>query len=351
MSDTERNVRAAVERRLRKISNKQAMSESLSTALAERLTPWLLEKGLVKINEIRISFTPAAKLKLDRLGRKVRWMENSDRHHGQEAGGCARKALRSISHRHVTCEKIFELADKFGQLRKKAIDSNGQAKPFATPWKCDIGKTGVFAKRLTCASDVSRIGHAMGNCLANPEYGPYYVDRARRGEVELVALHNKSGEPVALLSIAENSVEGLKGPNNCRPWRYRSKLLILLAQTEVRCGDCTDAAEVAICDELLHAKANGSCKTFRLDGIVCDLGLGFLAMAEGQYSVLLQDTASGLNVSAAVGTDDGDVTEVRRYLQKRLRQLCRYDANLAAACNDAFPGIDVVTRTWHRAAK
>lgn len=353
MNDMEQKAQAAAKRRFRKISNKQVMSNILSTALAKRLTPWLLEQGWVKTNESNISFTPAAKKKLDRLARAGRWMENSKRHQGQQAGEYARKAVRAISSERITCEKIFEFADQFGRLRKEAIDSRTATKPFAAPLKLAIGNTGAFAQRLTCAREIRRVGHEIKNCLANKDHGPNYIARARRKEIELWVLYDKNSRPVALLSIntADNSLEELKGAENCRPWMHRVKVRLLLSELKVICEDCTDATEIGICGEVLDAEANGSRKIFKQDGVTFDVGPGFLAIVKGQHTVLLQATSSGSSVSVTVGTDDGDIVEVRRDLQKRLRKLCRCDAEIREVCIDAFPGIDVVASTWRRAAE
>ena len=345
-----RKVCQLTEKRLQTCSNGKVMSKSLSEPLAERLTPWLLKTNRVTMNGRQILLTSTAEKELDYLSCALRWMENADRHHSQQVSKFAGKVMRAISRDLIACEEIFKLAGKFQKLRKKAIDSNNWNKDFAKPQRVTIA-TGAFADRLISASEISHIGHAMRNCLANPEYGPDYVARARRKEIKLFALYT-SGKPVALLSIAGDNLEELKGPANCRPVAHRLMLVRLLekADCKIRCNECPDAARLAICNELLHAKLNGSCRTFKQGGTVCEVGPGFLAIAEGSYTALLQSTArSGVRVT--IGTDHGDVVAGKGYLQKCLRQLCQHNVEFAEACFNAFSGINVVTGNWRLAAE
>jgi hypothetical protein len=316
---------------------KTPVSKEIAEAAIGPITTRLLKNGDISMGSSRITITSAARKETIRTARSLGWMEAPQHHHGSEASKCAAKTLRALQRKAVDGEGLLELCVRFGQSRKRHIDSKCAKKSYAKERQLELPEHGVVARWLTSAADLDRVGHAMQNCLANEGFGQDYKRLLRKQEIELVALQSKV-EPVALIcaAAATRVVENVAGPSNKRPIAYRAAIIATLIGGDFHVEENYDCLKIAVCDELLDAHKRGTVKHFNFLKRECEIGEGFIAIKQDEDTVLLRssDWEADMYMAHIESSDTGWVQQSAT--RNWLRKACRQNAEFAQACHDAF---------------
>lgn len=330
---------------MRSGERKEPLPSEMAALVAEVVTKWWIETEAVSINNTRLSIMGSAREKATQVARSVAWMHNPDRHKGQQARECAKKTLRALRRRSIQAEQLFAHCDEFGSLRKSHIARANSKRPRRAAREIPLPHFGIVASWLTSADDISRVGHQMSNCLANPECAKEYTRRLRDGSAELIVLTNNDDDSVALICAdpTDESIEAVKGPHNERPIEHRWAIIATLAQCQFQVGENSDFLGLAICNELLKADRNDTIVRFSAGGRECEVGDGFVAAVMDDETILLRSHGcqSGYSEVCVVesNTDNTD-TDYAKQMKARnwFRRTCWESKRFARACDRAFPG-------------
>ena len=282
---------------------------------------------------------------LDHVRLGLIWMEDSAKHHSQQASKRADKAIRALRAGKLTGKDILTHVAAFGSSRMQGIRANARNTPFAQPEQTRF-KSGMRMHLLTTTAEIVHAGRAMGNCLAEHGLGNKYISLARQGVIKLHVLHDVDGQPVVLLCIStrDNSVMEMKGIHNSRPCKYRPQILHFLARAGVRCDGCRDAVDLVLCDALIQGYADGARDKFVVGDVTYEAASSCLAVRHGSYTALLQKRGMS-DLSVTVGTD-GNVVEARRRLRSKLQDDLATSARLRTACDAVFGKLDVANKKF-----
>lgn len=327
--------RSSVIRIMRSAKRKQALPRNLAERAGDLIARDIVRRGMATIADDRLCVSAAARKYIWWLARQLAWMANPDRHHGQQAAERAKKTIRAIQSGKISVVQLYEQCAEFGQLRRRHIDRNSAERPRAEPRSLSLGR--CTARWLTSEAEIDTTGHQMANCLANKGHADGYKAGLRNGDVELVVLEEEGGEPGALLSARDGSVEQVKGPGNDRPIRFRGAIIgLLMATPGFVVGECTDLLEIGICDQLVRGRTDGVTRRFTIARRTCEVGAGFLAVTSSDYSLLLRwdSDSRWYPTSCVIHPDDDAVAQSSARVW--LREACRTRPELARACWTAF---------------
>lgn len=327
---------------------KTPVSKETADAAVGPLTARLLKNGAISMPNGRVSVASKAREETYKAARSLGWMEDSKRHHGQQASKCAAKTLRALRKGTINGERLLELCAEFGRLRKHHIDSRSAKKPRTNAREIQLAEHGLVARWLTAEADLDHVGHVMRNCLANESFAKSYKRRLRERDIELVALSDDSVPVVLISADAETrAVESVEGPANERPISYRAAIIAMLAEVDFHIGEQHDCLQIAVCDEALEAYRTGSVRRFNLLKRECEIGEGFIAITWDADTVLLRsrEWPSDMYVAHIGGSDSEWVQQ--SVTRNWLRRACLQNAEFAQACHDAFRSAHkAIRRDW-----
>ena len=352
--------RSSAYRIMRSADGKRPLASELAQFAAAVIARHWLKAGSVTIKDNSLSVIVDARTTAKWVAKRLEWMANPDRHHGQQAGEYADNTIRALRNGSISADQLFARCDEFGRLRRKHIDRNTAKKPRTEARSLKLSRLNIVARWLISEAQIDEIGHSMENCLANKDFAKEYKSRLRQGNIELVVLEGEGGRHEALLSIDahEGSAEQVKGPGNSRPIHCREAIIAVLAYREALVGECTDLLELGICDHLLKGREGGATERFTIGQRECEVGDGFLTVVWGDNTILLRSNGSLSWDSevCVISSDNGDYL-AQASTRVWLRSACRKHPEFARVCATAFRKAPRVFRLdWfgaspHRAAE
>ncbi|UFN51583.1 hypothetical protein LPC08_25300 (plasmid) [Roseomonas sp. OT10] len=340
----------AIDRISRNVASRAArLGTDIRPAFAAITAKWVLdEPGRVTGKESeRMRMTGTTLEVVDYVIKTLSWMGSKKNHHGQQATDIARKTLRALKEDLVGFDDLHGLCKQFQSVRKNHINRNSEVKQRAEPASIALShRLGGRVVRLTTEKDLKRAGHALRNCLANPDFASDYAQLLRKGESAFHVLETADGESAAVLqvSLPDMDAEQVKGAGNSRPIKYRARIMEAMRLVGINVGDCRDLWSIGVCDEVLaHPDAIQSFKVgvkgtlYRFDVIP-----GALVMRWDDEVALLRSAGWG-SYRAPIywSTWTSDIDCVDDYVggalaRSALRQACSASKALALACRKAF---------------
>jgi len=323
-------------------NGKRPVPEELAKAAAKVIArQWLKEDAVSMTDSDRITVARKARAKAKWAAKRLEWMRNPERQHGQQAKEYGQKTIRGLLNDSLNADQFFDRCKEFGRLRKGHIDRNNSKKPRAEARSLTLPHYNMSARWLISDSQINVVGQAMANCLANKEFAKDYKSRLRLGSIELVVLENQDGGYQALISVdpLENCVEQVQGPGNLRPIDCRDAIIALLTHRNAAVGECHDLLSIGICDDLLAGRANGANVSFLVGKRNCEVGSGFVTIVWGDNTVLIRSEGckSWRSEVCIVGPDSDDIDYLKQAKTRVwLREACRKNVEFAQACWAAF---------------
>jgi hypothetical protein len=254
----------------------------------------------------------------------------------------AQKTIRGLLNHRISFLELETRCGEFGQLRKKAINRNAETMTRVKNWTLELASYPGTARRLVSFEDLKHAGHQMENCLAESGWEEHYRQAMRDKEKDFIVIEAPEGYD-ALLSICSNGMlEQVAGPRNSRPLWCREAIIEVLMHRGIQAGECQQALQVGICDELLQGRSRGENLEFAIDGWSVEIGSGFAAGMRGEETWLLR--ARGYfdwDSTALVIAADDERTSFAREIDFRcwFRAACVEDEQFRQACRRAFSGV------------
>ena len=324
---------------MRSANGKHPLPRDLAQNAADLIARHWVKIAAVSIDDDRLHVTTDARTQCGWVAKRIEWMANPDRHHGQQAAEYAEKTIRALRNGSISADQLLGRCDEFGRLRKKHIDRNSSKRPRAEARSLKLKRLNMDARWLTAEAQIDEVGHLMGNCLANKDFAKKYKSRLRNGDIELVVLENGAGNCEALLSIDthESYAEQVKGPLNGRPLHCREAIIAILAYRKATVGECPDLLKLGICDHLVRGRAKGATESFTIGQRECEVGDGFLAVVWGDNTIVLRDDGClSQDSGSCVVHSDGEGYLVEAAARVWVRNACRRHLAFAQACATAF---------------
>ena len=177
----------------------------LRTHVAALAAGWLLSKpGRFEADRAgRLRLCKSIGGDLSTLGRSLGWMLDESRHHGEQAGDIAGKALRGLRTRRLRFDDLLALAARFRSFRHAHIRRNARGRARAPATVLALPGTGTVATRIVSETELSRFGREFGACFGQPGIGDYYARRLRQEGLEFwrIDVGDAPGAPIIALTL------------------------------------------------------------------------------------------------------------------------------------------------------
>ena len=166
--------RSSAYRIMRSADGKRALPRDLAQHAADVIARHWLKAGRMSIGDDRLLVTADARAQAKWVAKRLEWMTNPGRHHGQQAAEYAEKTIRALCKGSISADQLYARCEEFGRLRKRHIDRNSAKRPRAEARSLRLKRFNITARWITSEAQIDEAGQLMANCLANKDFTKEY---------------------------------------------------------------------------------------------------------------------------------------------------------------------------------